>query len=148
MGKSVKWIYQIIALSFLIMGIPQTTFAHGVDIKYNSTISYQIVATFDNGSPMDGAQVNIFAPGEPSKPWESGITDDKGVYQFNPDSSIQGTWEIQVRKAGHGGMTTFEVNSTGIQSKSTNANLIQKSVMIGSVIWGCIGTALYFRRKK
>lgn len=148
MGIKVKWLYQIIALSIFLNMIPQTTFAHGVEIQFESAVSYQVRATFENGSPMDEAQVNIFAPGEPSKPWESGVTDKNGVYNFNPDPSKKGTWEIQVRKAGHGGMKTFEASSPGIQTKSDDNSLLQKSVMIGSVIWGCIGTALYFRRRK
>lgn len=129
-----------------LLFLPNVSFAHGVQVEYQTSQTYTIRATFDNGEPLNNGQVTIYSPNEPNQPWKTGTTNEKGEYLFSPDPSMLGEWYIQVRKAGHGGNTTIDTmgNSDG---GAASFSALQKVVMIGSVLWGILGTTLYFRRK-
>lgn len=144
--------------------------AHGVAIQYQSTQAYEIRAVYDSGEPMAEAQVAVFAPSNPAEPWLQGTTDQAGRFLFTPNAS--GNWEVQVRQAGHGDIVTIPVAradatrpdgsdaaaanpspdtvvaSSNAIAKSTSYSPLQKGLMMGSVIWGCLGTALFFSRGK
>lgn len=144
----------------LAAGNADSTHAHGVNVGYTTTQQtvtvVDIRATFDTGEPMSGAQVTIYAPDNPAAPWQSGTCDADGRYTFTPDSSIPGTWEVQVRKAGHGSYIYVEVGEAGeegaaaplasqvVAGGSSNYTPLQYVVMGGCVVWGLIGTALFF----
>jgi hypothetical protein len=64
-------------------------------------IAVEIIADYSTGEPMAGAQVLIFAPGNPSVPWQRGTSDRQGRYRFTPDLSRRGRWTIRVEDAGH-----------------------------------------------
>jgi nickel transport protein len=150
-----------------LMGWQAQAIAHGVAIEYQATQAYEIKAAYDTGAPMANAQIAVFAPTDPAKPWLTGTTDAAGRFVFSP--STPGNWEVQVRQAGHGDILVIPVESgsatpiptapmpAASSSKvepGTNAPAgsvgpytpLQKGVMIGSVIWGCVGTALFFGR--
>lgn len=138
--------------------------AHGVAIEYQATQAYEIKAAYDTGEPMANAQVSVFAPTDPAKPWQTGTTDTAGRFIFSP--STPGNWEVQVRRAGHGDILVIPVgsesatplaatsssqgesakNTTGVAGSIGTYTPLQKGVMIGAVIWGCVGTALFFWR--
>jgi len=61
----------------------------------------EIVGIYSTGEPMTDAQVRIFAPGEPSTPWQTGTLDNQGRYQFTPDLSKRGRWTVRVEATGH-----------------------------------------------
>lgn len=61
----------------------------------------EIIADYSTGEPMAGAQVLIFAPGNPNVPWRRGTSDRQGRYRFTPDLSRRGRWTIRVEGAGH-----------------------------------------------
>lgn len=63
--------------------------------------SVEIIADYSTGEPMAGAQVLIFAPGNPNVPWRRGTSDRQGRYRFTPDLSKRGRWTIRVEDAGH-----------------------------------------------
>jgi nickel transport protein len=89
-------------------------YAHGVEGEYrffleDGVVKIEIQAAFDSGEPMSGAQVAIFAPNDLINPWQTGTCDERGSYVFAPDLSIPGTWDVQVRSAGHGEMIHIEV---------------------------------------
>lgn len=126
------------------------TQAHGAKIEVLPQ-AIEIVATFDTGEPMDNAQVSVYAPDMPDTPWQTGQTDSEGRFLFTPDTGIAGgLWEVTVRKAGHGQTTSFsldeDVNSRATTT-STAQSAVQKWVSIAAVIWGFIGTALFFSKK-
>lgn len=186
--------------------------AHGVRINHTidaTTGAITITAAFDTGEVLDEAAVIIFAPNDLINPWSTGVMDETGAYTFTPDYSIEGYWDIQIRKAGHGGLINiaitadmmpeevpqddetasepqstvtlsdgsqivisgdaqFQVNgdivisATGsIHDATTTEPQVSASDALGngftpaqivimsiSIIWGCIGTALYFARRK
>ncbi|VXD16272.1 conserved hypothetical protein [Planktothrix serta PCC 8927] len=149
-----KWIFVI--LLFPILTGQERAIAHGAKAEYKITSAIEIQAEYDSGFPLKNAQVTIYAPDNPTQPWKEGITDAQGNFTFTPDTTKTGYWEVKVRQAGHGALITIPIESNNsISSKSTpltqnNAEFspLQKGVMIASVIWGCIGTALFFQRTK
>lgn len=130
--------------------------AHGVKINSRSSQAIEIEAMYDSGEPMSNGQVTIYAPDEPSTPWLEGTTDDRGRFLFMPDLEKSGNWEVKVRQAGHGNLISIAIeesadsNNSVIVSHNSGSNYspIQTTVMIASIIWGCVGTALYFSQKK
>ena len=146
--------------------------AHGAHIEYQPTESIQIQARYDSGEPMQGAQVMVYSPENLSDPWTQGMTDDQGRFVFAPDPSQPGNWEVTVRQAGHGDIVAIPVAgedatiasnefgggdagadlSEGTQSvaapQSGQLSPVQQGITIGAVIWGFVGTALFFARGK
>jgi len=144
-----KKYYTFLAVICLLVAWPAIpTYAHGVDITYGNTSAIQLTAKFDTGEPINGGDVVIYAPNEPAKPWGTGKCDENGSFTFTPDPALQGTWDVQVRQAGHGGMVHIPVAGSAIQPVSTGFTTAQVVIMSASVIWGLVGTALYFSRRK
>ena len=140
----------IVTLAFLVPAVPvQLAFGHGVDLSIAPREGIEVNAAFDGGGPMADAQVSVFAPGEPAEPWLRGSTDADGGFFFVPDTGLPGTWEVQVREAGHGGIIRIEVEPEGAVQATAAGGLtaLQKVLMAACVIWGAIGTALYFKRQ-
>lgn len=136
-------------LTVLLMIWPAAAFAHGVDINYLTKTAVEIEAKYDTGKPLSEGQVTVYAPDDPAKPWATGKADENGRYIFTPDPSKPGTWDVQVRLAGHGEMVHIPV---GGDSAATSAGSVYTAMQIvlmsACVIWGLVGTALYFARRK
>ncbi|MDW7674195.1 MAG: carboxypeptidase regulatory-like domain-containing protein [Bacillota bacterium] len=143
-----KFILALI-ISFLGIGVNLSpVLAHGANIKYESNMTYKIEATFEDGAPMDNAQVTIYAPDNPADPWEKGLTDENGIFYLSPDLSKAGLWLVQVRKAGHGVSVNITIDEGQFVSGETSLSKAQIILMTVSVLWGFVGTALYFSRRK
>jgi nickel transport protein len=146
MSPRTAWLIALVILSY-----PRVSWAHGVQIEINST-AIAVQATYDNGQPLRDAQVQVYAPGEPETPWLKGKTDHKGHFSFVPDASQPGAWEVTVRQAGHGGTTIVTVGKTapGTAALGQSAELspVQYWLSVGAIVWGLIGTALFFARGK
>ncbi len=146
-----KWraIAAVIGVLVLSLLLPAEALAHGVNIQYTSDIEITIVARYDTGTPMAGAQVTVYAPDDPTTPWLTGACDDKGRFSFTPDTSRPGIWDVQVRLAGHGGMVHIPVGEgTATSGGIGGYSYLQVALMAACVIWGSIGTAFYFRRRR
>jgi nickel transport protein len=149
--KKISWI----SLLMLLAGVtvPMGAIAHGANIAYQSTKALKINASYDSGQPMSKAEVSIYSPDDPSNPWLTGTTNESGEFIFIPDPDQIGNWEVKVRQAGHGHMITIPVSDSQIStapassSSPKNYTPMQKGLMIISVGWGCVGTALFFSRK-
>jgi nickel transport protein len=147
MDAKCKLIVGFIFALALCLVMPLTAYAHGAHIDYSINASVEIVARYDTGEPMAGAQVTVYAPGDPATPHSSGICDEAGRFIFVPDRD--GTWDVQVRLSGHGDMVHIPVGegmTTGGGGGGYSA--LQIVIMALCVIWGLIGTALYIRRRK
>lgn len=209
-----KQFAKVIFVATTVMLSTVTILAHGVRIDHVvDTVSGEItiIAVFDTGEVLDEAAVVIFAPNDLINPWSTGVMDESGAYTFTPDYTIEGFWDIQVRKAGHGGLINVEITAdmipdednvtslSGIEGNSSTITLSDGSqvmitgnvdfnvngdtvifetqpstnisessiiqpaidmprnsgftsaqivIMSLSVIWGFVGTALYFMRRK
>jgi nickel transport protein len=149
MGNKRRAIAAVIGVLVLGLLLPTPVLAHGVNIQYTSDIEITIVAEYDSGEPMASAQVAVYAPDDPTTPWLTSVCDDEGRFSFTPDVSIPGTWDVQVRLAGHGGMVHIPVGEGATGSGGVGGySYLQIAMMAACVIWGCIGTALYFRRRR
>ncbi|WAL58346.1 carboxypeptidase-like regulatory domain-containing protein [Thermocoleostomius sinensis] len=71
--------------------------------------SIEIIGMYSTGEPMSGAQVNIFAPGNPSTPWQTGTLDAQGRYTFTPDLTQRGRWTVRVEQTGHSGFMNLVI---------------------------------------
>ncbi|MCM1984276.1 carboxypeptidase regulatory-like domain-containing protein [Lyngbya confervoides] len=123
--------------------------AHGAKLQTRTRLTVEVQATYDSGDPMKAAQVQVYSPQNPDSPYLKGTTDSQGVYRFVPPES--GNWEVAVRQAGHGDITVIPVDletSTVVDPSTDQLIVWQRMIIIGSVIWGCVGTALYFRRRQ
>ncbi len=148
MNIKIKSIIYLICL-FAVLLLPTMVYAHGAKIEYAIASSIEIVAKYDSGEPMSGAQVTVYAPDDPSTPWLTGECDDDGRFAFAPDMAKSGTWDIQVRQAGHGDMIHIGVEEGSVTGGSSSGySTGQIVLMTVCVIWGIIGTALYFGRRK
>jgi nickel transport protein len=125
-----------------------TVLAHGAKIEYTINMVVEIMAAYDSGEPMADAQVTVYAPTDLETPWLTGTTDDEGRFTFAPDSEIAGTWDVQVRQAGHGDIVHIAIGEGVASTGSTGFTTLQIVLMSASVIWGFVGTALYFSRRK
>ncbi|MDY6917926.1 MAG: carboxypeptidase regulatory-like domain-containing protein [Chloroflexota bacterium] len=137
-------------LAFVVIAllVPTTVYAHGVDIYYTSSTVVEIVAAYDTGEPMAGAQVAVYAPDELSTPWLTGVCDEEGRFSFSPDTSKPGTWDVQVRLAGHGDIVHIAVGGGTAASSGGGYSVLQIVLMSLCVVWGLIGTALYVLRRR
>lgn len=103
--------------------------AHGAKLEYQPINGIEIQARYDSGEPMKAAQVNIYAPDNPSESWQTGTTDDEGRFVFTPDPSQPGNWEVMVRQAGHGDVVAIPV---GEASAAANSSATGDSATSGS----------------
>ena len=168
---------QLPAFAFSLIAVSVShslpSLAHNTMIEYQATEAIAIEAKFDNGKPMTNAQVVVYAPDNPSVPWQKGLTDHKGQFTFIPDYDNQGDWSVKVRSAGHGSVISIPIQSLSSSSNiersknpptisaattktfsptlakannNTPLSLTQKLVMAIMGSWGFVGTALFFSR--
>ena len=155
----------------LVMATP--VFAHGAKLEYQPLNGIEIQARYDSGEPMKAAQVNIYAPDNPNEPWQTGTTDDEGRFVFTPDPSRPGNWEVMVRQAGHGDILVVPVTAESAEATASapgtpnqaetgaegspavlaNRETIPSAgvplwVSMAAMVWGFVGTALFFARGK
>ncbi len=154
-------LHYVLLLSFVsLIGWRATASAHGVKLKYRTTQAVEIQAAYDGGQPMANAQITVYAPDDPSSAWLTGTTDATGKFTFTPEANQIGNWDVKVRQAGHGEIVTIELgaaelNTSSMTSVQTQAFFtessytpLQKLIMAATGIWGCVGTALFFYRRK
>ena len=142
-----KWKLLVALSTFLLaLGLAATASAHGVKIEYQINVAVEVLAAYDTGEPMSGAQVAVYAPDDPSTPWLTGVCDEEGRFTFTPDPAKPGTWDVQVRQAGHGDMVHIPIGEDVAMSGSTGYTPLQIVLMGACVVWGFVGTALFFSR--
>lgn len=134
---------------------PALAAAHGALVEATPVDAVAVVAVYDTGEPMAGAQIAVFAPDDPMTPWLRGVADDAGGFVFVPGPQA-GRWTVQARHAGHGavahvlrGVTESGPSAAAmpVAAASRLGTPVQRGVMAACVIWGLVGTALYFRRR-
>ncbi|MFK7804115.1 MAG: carboxypeptidase regulatory-like domain-containing protein [Anaerolineae bacterium] len=134
------------ALFWFLSSVAPAANAHGTSITYATTLTVQ--GAFESGEPMSNAEVTIFTPTDPQNAWGQGIADEEGRYTFTPDASIEGEWTVSYRSAGHGDIAYIPVGEGVTGSGGGLTGNLQRIVMAVAVIWGFVGTALYFQSKQ
>jgi len=144
-----KWKWLIFpALLALLLAPAMTVRAHGAHIEYTINMTVEIVAAYDTGTPMAGGQVTVYAPDDPATPWLEGVCDEDGRFVFTPDPTKPGTWDVQVRQAGHGDMVHIPIGEDVAMAGGGGYSTFQIVLMSACVIWGFVGTALFFSRNR
>jgi nickel transport protein len=152
----------VVALALVLA--PAVASAHGArveaeviqDVEVRRRI--EVRATYHGGRPMAGAQVRVFSPGADDEPWLSGVCDDAGQFGFEPPPEMPGEWLVRVVHHGHGGVVTLGLPDLGagggadgsvVRAEASSAphlSVLQRAVMGICVVWGLVGTALFFAR--
>ncbi|MFH2002825.1 MAG: carboxypeptidase regulatory-like domain-containing protein [Planctomycetota bacterium] len=124
--------------------------AHGARYEILHANPIAIKTSYETGEPIACAEVRVYAPGE-TEPGHSGMSDANGIFCFLPDRA--GAWVLEVCDAlGHGMRIHMNVSDNLVPESLDSGsgqgwNLAQKVIMAICVVWGSIGTALYFKRK-
>lgn len=147
-----------LSVGLFLLGTSAPALGHGAVAEYRQVRAIEIRGEYDNGDPMSEAQVTIYAPENPNEPWLEGTTQEDGTFVFVPDPEQAGGWVARVRKGGHGDMTTIQVETAQAEETPTQANSndwqggsytpLQRALMAIIGVWGFVGTALFFARKK
>ncbi len=143
-----KWKFGLLLALLFSLGLTMTAFAHGAKIEYAISLAVEIVAVYDTGEPMSGGQVTVYAPSDPATPWLTGVCDEEGRFTFVPDSNQPGTWDVQVRQAGHGDMIHIPIGKDTVLAGSSGYTPLQMVLMGACVVWGFVGTALFFSNRR
>lgn len=139
-----KWLSVLLFVMLLALGLTGVVHAHGARIEYTLSTAVELVATYDTGEPMAGGQVTVYAPDDPATPWLTGVCDDAGRFVFTPDPDKPGTWDVQVRQAGHGDIVHIAIGAGVAGSGGGGLSAAQIVLMAACVVWGFMGTALFF----
>jgi len=144
------WRLSLMALGLLLAA---PAWGHGVEASWRSVPTFEVQARYDSGEPMSFARVTVFAPADPTVPWQEGQTDGEGRFWLQPDPQLKGLWQVRIRQAGHGVVVNVPVGEELIQAEGIPASPplfgpLQRGVMAACVIWGCLGTALFFSRPR
>lgn len=170
-----RWLSVFLLLLFILVGSVPIAEAHGVELSYSistvlreadmvgadgdkHTMTLEVVqidveGKFEGGDPMSDGQVTVYAPDDPANAWLTGDCDDNGHFAFVPDMAKTGVWEIQVREAGHGGWLRIDIQDSLLEadvevSSEGGFHTSQIVVMAGSVVWGFVGTGLFFMGRR
>ena len=144
-----KWKLLVALFTLLLaLGLAATVSSHGAKIENKISTTVEILAAYDTGEPMAGGQVAVYAPGDPSTPWLTGVCDEDGRFTFTPDPSRPGTWDVQVRQSGHGDMVHIPIGEDVAMSGTTGYTPLQVVLMGASVVWGFVGSALFFSHRR
>lgn len=88
------------AIQLVLFGFTSALLAHGV--SYTTLRNgYGVKLSYEDANPLDYADVQVFRPGESETEFQVGMTDENGVFMFNPDTA--GMWIVKVSDGlGHG----------------------------------------------
>ncbi len=135
----------LILLSTFLSGL---LFSHGINADIITGGVIGVKFSYDGVSPMKNAVVKIFSPDNYDAPAISTQSNEQGVVYFLPNK--KGEWIMMAKDdGGHTTRVNIPVTENMI-AKSTGNSLsyLQKIIIAVCVIWGFIGTALFFKSKK
>lgn len=143
-------------LGFFLLGTSAPAWGHAAIAEHRQVSAIEVRGTYDTGEAMSEAQITIYSPEKPDEPWLEGTTDEDGTFVFVPDPEKPGTWVARLREAGHGDMTAIEVEASEEGEVESVAEgwegggytPLQTALMAILGVWGFVGTALFFARKK
>jgi nickel transport protein len=149
-GNAARMALALVAL----VSSAEVAMAHAALVEARLVPGILVEAVYDTGEPMVGAQVTVYGPTDPTQPRMTGLTDTSGRFGFVPTPADAGSWAVQVRQAGHGGMAYLRIDGHAgpaagpVETSTSRMSMSQRLVMGFSVVWGFIGTALFFARRR
>lgn len=144
----------LVVLSWTVS--PGSALAHAVQTDYHLVAdALKIQSTFDTGEALGGATVAVYAPNRPSQPWLTGVTDQNGTFQFQPDRTLTGEWSVRIGQGDHGDILSVPVSSRGVDVDLISQapydaphRWAKQMVVAGAVLGGSLGSQLLWRRKQ
>jgi nickel transport protein len=135
-------------LLFITASLSGTTLrGHGVQTTV-LTKGTGIESNYSDSSPLSDSEVTVFSPSNEKEPYIKGITDKHGRFMFIPDR--KGTWTVIIDDGmGHSDTKKISVSELYEAESADRGSFstMQIAIMALSVIWGCTGTALYFKKR-
>ena len=131
----------------LVILLPLSLFAHGVEYNVNLQNSVVIRVFYDDGYPMDYADYEIKS--SDGEIFQIGVTDRQGILSFIPD--MIGKWEVKIDDGmGHGILTSIDIDEDMLPSmnNSLKHSRLQKLIIGLSVIFGLTGIMFYIVTKR
>ncbi len=123
--------------------VPAEALAHQVQTNYfidaQTRDQLEVQTVFSNGEPLKGANVTIYSPEQPNRPWAKGLTDSQGRFTFSPDQSISGDWEIDIQREGHGDILVVPVSEAGIDADRVSQAESRDVHYAGASPWMAVG---------
>jgi len=110
---------------------------------------YGVAVHYEDGAPLDFADVAIFRPGETEFEFQQGLTDENGVFMFKPDTT--GVWTVKISDGlGHGQVIEVTVNEQGsVQLEKAPVSRLQKIISgVGYILFVFCGWYLWAKRRK
>lgn len=100
--------------NFLLVSLMISSHLLGHGVSYTMMgPGYGVAVQYEDGAPLDFADVTIYRPGETEFEFQQGFTDENGVFMFKPDTS--GVWTLKISDGfGHG--KVIEVSVGGFES--------------------------------
>ncbi len=126
-----------------------TAFAHGVYADEATGTAVIVKVQYDSGDPMMYAAVKVFFPDDKKTEYMNCRTDRQGTFAFVPNQ--KGEWSYTVNDGmGHGVSKSIAVTDDFTIEKpaSGGMTLVQKVIAALCVIWGAVGTALYWKSRR
>ncbi len=125
-----------------------TVFPHETHHSVRMGKAVIIAAEHEHDDPMSFAAYKIYAPGGGTTEFQNGRTDSNGRLAFVPN--VPGEWRVKIGDGmGHGADVAVKVTPEMTIQETVQGGLHvwQKILMAASVVWGALGTALYFRKR-
>lgn len=110
-----RWLVAACVMVVVLLGMPQAAMAHAVETNYLLDDMLKFQSTFSTGEPLQYADVQIFAPDNLDEPWQEMTTDEEGRFAFMPDLTIQGDWNVDIKKDYHEDIWTIPVGPNGVE---------------------------------
>ncbi len=133
----------------LLVLVAKEAFAHGVVCEIKKSKAFVIKVEYDDGTPMDYAEVKIFSPDNKKIEHATGYTDKNGYFAFVPDKP--GKWLIKIDDGmGHGVTREIAVEKKmNLEKEVVHYFPLWLRVLVGlSIIWGLMGTMFFILTRK
>lgn len=106
-------------LSLALLLFPANAFAHAVETNYRLVSdALEVQSVFSTGEAFQNAEITVYSPEDPEKPWFKGKTDENGKFVFKPDPAMRGQWAIEIGEGSHWDRLDIPVSDRGIDMES------------------------------
>ncbi|HZT87856.1 MAG TPA: DUF4198 domain-containing protein [Stellaceae bacterium] len=120
----------VLALLLLLTAAPGAS-----ALNLFTTHEVRVQFATQDGKPMADAEVKVFAPGEPNKPYTTGRTDANGKFEFGADHD--GLWSAEAHVPGEVARVTIRVGGGKEQTNGLSPALVLGglAVLLVVAVW-------------
>lgn len=100
-----------IAIFISLLAFPGDALAHSVLTNYHLRgEALEIEAVFSTGEAFANADVVVHPPTDSNLPETKGLTDENGLFLFEPDYSVMGNWAVEIGEDSHWDKLTIPIS--------------------------------------